>query len=385
MTIVEPRTDLVEVARGLRPLIESQAEKVEAEGTLTQTVVDAVADAGLFWIMVPQEQGGSGADIGTCIDVFDELAYADGSTGWSVMANASTSLFAAIYLPDEALAAMFGGSRPHIHAGMLGPVGTAVPTDGGYVVEGSYRFGSGTGHADWFGAGVMEFADGEPALTDTGLPAMKVAFVPRDQVEMIGNWDVMGLAGTGSFDYRINAVTVPEAHTFKILEANALRGGPQFDLGLFGFTASGHAGFALGVGRRALDEIVSIAKTKERLGGESTIGRQQLFQHDFAMHDAAVRAARSYVHDAFGLAEETVLRGEAVSNVDNQRLRQATTWATRVAADACRFAYTWAGSDGLRNPSVVQRCFRDISAATQHIYVDNNTLTGYTQAVLDAS
>ena len=68
--------------------------------------------------------------------------------------------------------------------------------------------------------------------------------------------------------------------------------------------------------------------------------------------------------------------------MQQQRMRQATTYATRIAADAARFAYTWAGTDALRNPSALQRCFRDIHAGTQHIYVDNNTLTGYTQALL---
>ena len=63
-------------------------------------------------------------------------------------------------------------------------------------------------------------------------------------------------------------------------------------------------------------------------------------------------------------------------------MRQATTYATRVAADAARFAYTWAGTSALRNGSTLQRCFRDIHAGTQHIYVDNNTLTAYTQTLL---
>ena len=58
------------------------------------------------------------------------------------------------------------------------------------------------------------------------------------------------------------------------------------------------------------------------------------------------------------------------------------TFSRASAADAARFAYTWAGSSGLRSPSVVQRCFRDINAGTQHLYVDNNTLTGYTEARL---
>lgn len=380
-TDVDP--DVLAVARSLTPLIESEAERSEAEGTMTQAVVDAVAEAGLFWIMVPTEVGGLGADIGTCLAVFEELAYADGSAGWSIMANATSSCFAAVYLEDAALDAMFGGDRLAIHGGMFGPVGQATVTDEGYLVEGDYRFGSGTGHADWIAAGVMEMEDGEPAVTELGLPAMTITFVPRDQVELLGNWDVMGLAGTGSYDYRVDHVVVPERFTFRLLEATAKRGGPTHDLGLFGLTAAGHAGFALGVGRRALEEVLRIARSKERLGGDP-IAQQQLFQHDFALHDAAVRAAHGYVFASFGDVEATLGRGAVPTDEQNQRMRQATTWATRVSADACRFAYTWAGSDGLKNPSVVQRCFRDISAGTQHLFVDNNTLTGYTQALLNS-
>ena len=100
------------------------------------------------------------------------------------------------------------------------------------------------------------------------------------------------------------------------------------------------------------------------------------------MHDAAVRAAHGYVYESFVVPEQIIAAGGVPTNAQNQRMRQATTWATRVVADACRFAYTWAGSDGLKDPSAVQRCFRDISAGTQHLFVDNNTLTGYTDAVL---
>ena len=118
------------------------------------------------------------------------------------------------------------------------------------------------------------------------------------------------------------------------------------------------------------------------MGQFAPIAEEQLFQHDFAMHDAALRAARAYVFDAFGAAETVALAGGSPSLVQQQRIRQATTYATRVAADAARFAYTWGGASALRNGSTLQRCFRDIHAGTQHVYVDNNTLTGYTQALL---
>ncbi len=381
MTMTDPATAAVDQARALTPLIDAEADHTEALGTMPPAVVDAVTDAGLFSIMVPRELGGLEADITTALTVFEELSYADGSTGWSVMANATTACFAAIYTADAGAAAIFDGVSQPILAGMLGPMGTAVASDTGFNVSGQYQFGSGSGHATWLGAGVMELVDGQPALTEIGLPAMRVVFIPRELVEMQRNWEVMGLVGTGSFDYCVEGVHVPTECSFPLLEATPQRGGPGYGLGLFGLTAAGHAAFAMGVGRRALDEVLQIARTKERLGGDP-IAQQQLFLHDFAMHDAAVRAARGYVFESFAAAEAVAVAGDPPTNEQQQRMRQATTYATRVVADASRFAYTWAGSSGLRSPSVVQRCFRDIHAGTQHLFVDNNTLTGYSQAML---
>jgi hypothetical protein len=107
-----------------------------------------------------------------------------------------------------------------------------------------------------------------------------------------------------------------------------------------------------------------------------------MFQYDLAHHDAAMLAARALVFDVFGAAEATVERGSELSMLELQRLRQATTYATRVAADATRFAYLWAGSDALRSPSALQRCFRDIHAGTQHVFVDNSTFTATAQLLL---
>jgi alkylation response protein AidB-like acyl-CoA dehydrogenase len=212
------------------------------------------------------------------------------------------------------------------------------------------------------------------------VPAMRIVFLRPEQVVVRGNWDVLGLAGTGSYDYTVDDEFVGEEFTFPLLTATPRRGGAMYNLGLFGIVASGHAGFALGVGARALDEILDIARTKQRMGQFSPLADEQLFQYDFAMHDAAMRSARAYVLDVFGKAEAEALAGHAPSLVLQQRMRQATTYATRVAADAARFAYTWAGTGALRG-GVLQRCFRDIHAGTQHIYVDNNTLTTYTQVM----
>jgi len=376
---------LVDKARALRPLIEHDAAIADAESSTTKAVVDALAEAELFWILVPQELGGAEAGIEDALAVFEELAYADGSTGWSTMANATSSAFAAIYTSDEAAKTMFTANGRGIHAGMLGPVGTARPAEDGFTVSGKYQFGSGCAHSTWLGAGTQEVDDaGEPLTDSSGLPALRVVFLRPEQVVLRGNWNVLGLAGTGSYDYTVDDQFVAEGFSFPLLTAVPRRGGAMYNLGLFGIVASGHAGFALGVGSRALDELLAIAPAKQRMGQFASVADEQLFQHDFAMHDAALRAARAYVFDVFGSSEAAALAGGAPSLLQQQRMRQATTYATRVAADAARFAYIWAGTSALRNGSTLQRCFRDIHAGTQHIYVDNNTLTGYTQALLSS-
>ena len=176
---------------------------------------------------------------------------------------------------------------------------------------------------------------------------------------------------------------VDDAFTFPLTAEVARRGGPVYRLGVLALTSVGHCGFALGVGLRALEEIARISATKQRMGATTPIREQQLFQHDFAFQEAALRAARAYAFEVFGAAQAAVERGDALTAEQLHRVRQATTYATRVAAEATRFAYTWAGTDALR-PSPLQRCFRDIHAATQHIFVDNSTLTNAAAILLAA-
>lgn len=367
-------------AEALADLIGSEAERSESEATLSPVVVAALHESGLFGLMVPKELGGEEADLPTVLEVYEAVCRADGSTGWTLLANATTSAFAGAYTGAAAVDAMFDGATTPVAAGQFSPRGTAVRDGDAYTVSGSYSFGSGSAHAAWIGGGALELRDGEFVLSASGMPVIRAYFVPRDQVEFLGNWDVMGLVGTGSYDYEVPEQRVDEAFTFDLVNAEARRGGPVYRLGVLGLTAAGHAAFALGVGRRGMEELTRIVQTKHRLGADP-LRDQQLFRHDYAMHDAALHAARAFVLESFAVVQDVLEAGDDPSPVQRQRLRQATTYATRVATDAVRFAYTAAGTDALR-PSVLQRCFRDLHAATQHLVVDNNTLTETTRVLL---
>ena len=86
---IQPDPELLGAARALTPLLHAEAEAGELERTMTKAAVDAVIGSGLYWVLIPKELGGAGADITTTLAVFEELAYADGAAGWSVMASAT--------------------------------------------------------------------------------------------------------------------------------------------------------------------------------------------------------------------------------------------------------------------------------------------------------
>lgn len=116
-------------------------------------------------------------------------------------------------------------------AGMFAPLGTAHIENDGYRVSGSYKFGSGCGHAEYMGGAAMVMKDGEMAPFENGLPQMRGYIVPIDSVILKGNWHVMGLRGTGSYDFEIPEQWVEAGKTFSIFGHETITGGPIYGLG----------------------------------------------------------------------------------------------------------------------------------------------------------
>jgi alkylation response protein AidB-like acyl-CoA dehydrogenase len=365
--------DALAEARKLRPLIESEADAVDRELTLTKPLIEAFTDSKLFHLMVPAELGGLEADSDTIIDVFEELCHQDGSIGWTQMANASATSYASFL--DPALAKTMVGDQPaSVFAGQFAPRGTAHHDAGGFRVAGSFGFGSGSGHASYLGGGAFVLDEnGAPEMLPVGMPAYLCWFAKRDTIEMQDGWDVMGLRGTGSFDYTIPEQVIEAGRTFWLFDTHPTTGGALFRIGATALAGLGHAGWGLGVAQRALDEIEKIAaEGRVRMNG-GAIKDQAVFQRAFGEQTFAIRGVRLLVHDVFGQIIDTLSKGDPMTKAMNDDVMGSVAYMTQVCQDVTLFAYQSAGSQGLRNPSTVQRCFRDMFTGGQHIYVDRKS------------
>jgi len=374
--------DLRAEARALRPLVESQADATDETLTMTPPVVEAFENSGLFHIMVPKALGGHEADCGTILDVFEELCHQDGSIGWSQMANASATSYCA-FLDPEAAKEMVGDRPGSVFAGQFAPRGHIERDGDQFRVSGEYGFGSGSAHASYIGGGGMIMGDdGAPEMLPSGMPAYLCYFVPKANVEMKDGWDAMGLRGTGSFDYGVPEQSVDPKYSFWLFDHEVRTGGPFYGIGATALAGLGHAGWGLGVAQRALDEIAKIAVGGRARMGSAAVVDQQLFQREFGERTFALNSVRTLVHEVYRRMEGRLHAGETLAKADNDEMMGTVAYLTQVAEDVALWAYRFAGSQGLRNPSLVQRCFRDMMTGGLHVFVDRKSYEEHAKNLL---
>jgi len=360
----------VVTARELAGELTKHAQTNEAERRLPGELIELLRKSGLIGLLVPRKLGGLGASIPEAIDAWQELVRADASTGWVMVVYSANVGIAAAHCTPEARSVLFPGLEIPIIAGMLAPMGKAVSTGNGYRGSGHFGFGSGIADANWTWSGMLVMEEGKPRTLPNGQPEVRVFLIPQREVQILDNWFVMGLKGTGSFDYLIADKYVAESFTFDRSTILPVEGGAIGHIGIIGMGCVGHSSIPLGIMQRALEEVAKIAKVKKRPGYSSVLANDPVFRHEFALKEALYQSACTQVRTVFGNAERKILDGHPLDPIDRQRFRQLVVWVHRVGEEVVLFCYRWAGTNALREPSDLGRCVRDMLAATQHMYVD---------------
>ena len=219
--------------------------------------------------------------------------------------------------------------------------------------------------------GFREMRDGEPVRTAMGMPNVLAAVIPREHVEFLGNWDVLGLQATDSLDYRIPEQIIDAGFTWPLFTGAPRRGASFYRMGIFGITAIDHSGFSIGVARRALDDVAALAVGKRR-AGRVTLADDPIFQSEYAQAEASLRAARAFVIEAITDLEQAAAQ-DAVTQQLRARARLAASHAARTSIEVTGVAYRFSGSTGLRNGSAMQQCLRDLTASEAHVFTDHNS------------
>ncbi|MFJ9691393.1 acyl-CoA dehydrogenase family protein [Kitasatospora sp. NPDC101183] len=348
--------------RRLSPLIAKRSEEIEQLRRLPEDLVESLRAAGVFRAAMPAEWGGSDLTSMEQIAIIEEASRADTSLGWCVMIGMDSGIYAGFLRPD--VARRMYPSLDMVTAGQVRPGARAHVVEGGYRLEGTWRFGSGCTHADVIAGGSLVFRDGEQVKDERGRPVWRVVLLPRDQVEIIDNWYTTGLAGSGSCDYRAEGVFVPEEHTFTFdqpLDDRPINRHPDAILRKM-------PGVPLGAARAALDYVHEIAEKRvDRASGtgwrDSPRARRTVAQCELNL-----AAARTLVYSSVEDVWARLVANEPVRPQERAIAALARYNAFRTARDIASDLYDLVGGDSIysqRTP--LDRRLRDLTTICQHV------------------
>jgi indole-3-acetate monooxygenase len=365
---------LLDSIAALKPAIRERQTEIELDRRVPPDLVEKLRAIGAYRIFVPRELGGLEADPLTYLHAVDSAAEADGSTGWNICNNGIGQLIA-LSLPDDGVREIFAGGPDTIIAGTAVPGGgKAVPVKSGYRVTGRWRFGSGCQEAQWMLANFQVFDGDEPQRNADGSPAYWRCYFPAAETKIIDTWDMIGQRGTGSHDWCVEDVFVPERRTVK-LAAFVLTNqwqrwpGSLYKVPAHGIVGPHHSAVATGIARAGIDALTELAGSKTPRGRTGLLRDREQVQEAVGRAEAVLGAAKAYRDAVITDLWQTVLAGQETSPEQRARCRLAASYAADSARQAMDLMYRVGGTTSSERQNPIARCWRDLQTVTQAVAV----------------
>ena len=362
----------VERVHDLAPLVEQYRDEGERERRLPQPLFRALRDTGLFSLWVPQSLGGLEVDVGTSMRVVEELSRLDGAVGWNVMIAGNTSILWANLAPSVT-DRMLREHPGHVIAGTVtSGFGQAWPVPDGFRVTGRWPFASGCHQADWLVCVCQIVEDGHPRLAKDGSPQPFTFVLPAADADILDTWETVGMRGTGSHDFEVNDLFVPDGRYFIARSATSFQDGPLYNTTFYHLWAPNIAAVALGIARAALDLFVELAAVKKPSRSTVVLAQRETVQEKVGKAEALLRSSRAFLYETVRETWPILAAGEPVPERLTALNRLAASTAVEYANDAVDLVFTMGGTTSVYTRGRLERCFRDVHVVRQHAVVSPN-------------
>jgi alkylation response protein AidB-like acyl-CoA dehydrogenase len=371
---VPARDELVRRAAELVPVLRANSEWSEQNRALPEESLTALADAGVFKMRVPKRYGGYESDAGTLLGVMSEIAQGDGSAAWCVSAWTISTWLACLF-PDHVQDQVFATENARV-CGVLSPTAEAKPVEGGVVVNGAWHFISGARHSLWQVIIAM-------APTPDGASMWPVmAVVPLSDLQIVDDWNTMGLRGTGSVTTVAQDVFVPADRVLPMvavlqeqfasqLNANsAVYRSPMMATGCTTFT-----GTAIGLAKAARSAFMDridrkITYTDYASQREAPLTHLELAEASFRIEESELRAAALAAQ-----MDDKCLKGEPWTLEEKVHARAHLGRVFQLCKESAEILSSASGGSSIYTTEPLQRIVRDLHALSMHSLMHSSTNT----------
>ncbi|MFE3140963.1 acyl-CoA dehydrogenase family protein [Streptomyces scopuliridis] len=355
---------VLEGVRKISPLLRENSTVAESRRWIPEESIELLKDAGVFGAAVPERFGGLDLSVTDQAEVLMEIARSCGSTGWVASVWMSSTWIASLY-PDKAQEEIFANGSVRISGGFT-PSGTLKATDGGYTLNGTWRFNTGVRGAEWnICAAIAETPDGEHEEL--------FAIVPISDVSVADDWDTYGAAGTGSVTSTVKDVFVP-AH--RVVDATVYDASTRErwnedvngrNYNLISYILATCAPVYIGLAKAALDLFL------ERLPGKGITYTEWTEQSQHPYTQVQVATAANKIASCEALQRvwlESIQNredaGEKLTVEEKAAIRGQVGHVVQTAREAVEVLFAISSASTISRANAFQRVYRDVTALSLH-------------------
>jgi alkylation response protein AidB-like acyl-CoA dehydrogenase len=346
---------LVQAAAAMRPLLRDCHEEIEREQRLPPALVERLRAAGFYRMVIPRSLGGLQVDWNVC--------------------NNSIGQLVTLGLPDEGVQEVHGPGPSIIAGTAVQGGGQAVPVEGGYRINGHWTFGTGCQESAWMLGSFQILDDGQPRRRPDGAPLFWRGVFPRAEAQVVpGSWDVSGLRGTGSFDWVVKDVFLPERRTMPHVGVPldnqwARWPGITYALPSQAWVGPHHSAVITGIARAGIDALIALAVEKAPRGRTGMLCENPQVQDAVGRADAMLNAGRGYRGAMIAELWNVIADGGETTLGQRARCRLAAVYAADSARDAMDLVYRHGGSTSFKRESRLAECWRDLHVVGQTVTI----------------
>ncbi|WP_413459603.1 acyl-CoA dehydrogenase family protein [Herbaspirillum huttiense] len=358
VTAAPPHADSPEMDTLIAEVI-ARRDEFDQLGHVPRDIVATMKKAGIFRSGTPRKFGGEALAPAPFLAMVERISKADGSAGWVAAFGSANTYLAA--LPIETQRKIYASGPDQVYAGGLYPLQEAKAVPGGWEITGRWHFASGCKGADWIGVGIKDTS----SLEDGAQKPALMAVMPASEIEIVDNWNVVGMQGTGSHDTRLKDKFV--AHEWTCARGAAgLIDEPLYRYPALAYQAEVHAAVNIGLARAALDIVTDMAGGAKIMPGALRLADRAYYKIKLGVSEAKWRSARMFFYDACEQAWEQIVAGNPVTEEIDMMLKLSATYAARVSMEVVNDAYQAAGMAAIQRTHRLQRIVRDAMVVTQH-------------------
>ena len=359
---------MLDRARGLVPVLRERAVATERDRAIPGETHRAFAEAGFYRVFQPARYGGYELDLSMMIDIAAELGRGCGSSAW-IFTNLAMQSWILGMMDPEAQEAVWADTPEALCASSFpGKDASIEKVDGGIVVSGTWHYASGVDFADWNNLQIF-------LKPDDGPPEHRFALIHRSDYEVIDDWFVTGLTGTGSRSIRFAEMFIPDARTINNVQfqggqspGGAVNANVLYQLPFWGVGGKAFSGPAVGLARGALELVENDFESRIAVTG-AKLADQPTVHVKLAESGAEAEAAWALLTRDTATATRMAAAGERPDLLQRATWRRNNAYAVMICVRAVDRLYSMMGMRGMAPDSDIQRVWRDVHAAASQVAI----------------